>query len=208
MACARVAFGGAGETLWAFVQEDSTCVLALDARSLEEAGRCQLDDYPPPAYVHAIAHPEDDVGSFQILCGQDGIWMEIVERTPKRLKIRKHRWKPTEDASIASGVANGGAALVTASESLVVLRAWPTLTAKKKRKIPGAGRGAATSDDRVIVAYAEVGQEPRRFELLSAFDLAPIGSGEWPANEILFAIDGDYVLTTRGEMLSIWRVEK
>lgn len=203
----RLHWGAGGTTLWVLAEADGTVVVALDPETLEERGRCAIGNFPPPAFPSAFAHPTDDVGCFQILCGQDGFWVKCVERAAKGYKIRSQKLSAVHHEWLMYGLAEDGAAVLTSNDTKLLVRDWPTMKPRKGKVLAGQPRGTAGSAKWVIVPVATVGNAADRLELFRLPDGDKVGSGPWPEGHVLFDLCDEVVLTTKDGEVHAWRLE-
>lgn len=202
----RLHWGADAKTLWVMAQEDTNVVIALDPETLEERGRCGLGEFPPPAFPSVLRHPTDDVGCFQILCGQDGFWVKCVENAGKRYRVRAQALSAVHHEVVVYGFGENGNAVVTPLESKLVLRDWPTLKTRKAKNLAGPARGAAGTRTSVIVPSATVGNAADGFEVFRLPDGEKVGAGEWPEGHVLQDAFDDFVVTTNGNEVHAWKL--
>ncbi|MCA9644200.1 MAG: hypothetical protein H6718_12080 [Polyangiaceae bacterium] len=201
----RLHFGATG-AVWVMAERDEACVALLDGRTLEERGQLSLKTFPAPAFVDAYAHPIDDVGVFQISCGQDGIWLKCVEAGAKKLKVRQQKLSSVHHGSILAGYAASGTVAVTLLESKLLLRAWPDLKPLKGKVTTGSPCAAAGSGDFVIVSVATAADDADRFEVFKAPKWDRVGEGAWPAGHSLVDLRGDRLITATASELTLWQL--
>ncbi|MCB9587666.1 MAG: hypothetical protein H6718_19845 [Polyangiaceae bacterium] len=201
----RLHFSPTG-ALWVLCEGDAPTVFALDPTSLEAQGSFALTPFPPPAFVEAFPHDTDDVGVFQIACGQDGLWLKVVERGPKKLKIRSQKLSSVHHDSLLYAFALGGSVAVTLLQSKLLLREWPTLKPLKGKLVDGSTREAAASGDLVLVSVARVLNQADAFEVFKAPKWDRVAVGQWPKAHNLLTLQGDKLITTLKKEVHVWQL--
>jgi hypothetical protein len=200
-----LAWGGSGRTLIMCCSIENTHhLVTLDPR-LRVDGLVNLGgDFPEPAQIFPLAHPTDDAAVFQIACGQDGVWLRAVERTPEGLALI-----PTmldDDATTwLFGFTPDGRTLYTAEMAFepgtptsVHARPWPGLDAGPPVSLDGSCAGGAVLDRHVA---AVVGAELALYR-----DGALVGATAFPDGHRLVSGAGDCVVTRANDRITAWRV--
>lgn len=203
----RLHWGANAETLWVMADAEGAIVVALDPETLVERGRCAIGDFPPPAYPTAFAHPTDDVACFQVMCGQDGVWVKCVERAKKGYKVRSQKLSAVHHDWVVYGLAEEGAAVLTANDTKLLVRDWPTMKPRKGKVLAGAPHAVVGSGTTVLAAVATVGDAADQFEVFRLPDGDKSGTGPYPDGHTLFHLDDDVVLTLKDQALHAWRLE-
>lgn len=201
----RLHFGPMG-AIWVLCEGDAPTVFALDPTSLEARGSFALTPFPPPAYVDAFPHDTDDVGVFQFACGQDGLWVKVIEHGPKKLKVRSQKLSSVHHDSLLYGYALEGKVAITLLESKLLLRQWPTLKPLKGKQVDGSTREAAGSGDRVLVTVARSAHQADTFEVFKAPKWDRVAVGAWPQGHSPLSLQGDQLLSATQDELHLWQL--
>ena len=203
----RLHWGAEGKTLWVMAEEDSAVVIALDPETLAERGRRSIGSFPPPAFPSALSHPKDDVGCFQVACGQDGIWLKCVEHGAKGTKVRAQKLSAVHHEWLVHGFAEDGMAVLTTNATKLLVRDWPTMAPRKGKVLAGTPHGAAGSARWVIVPVATVGTVADRFEVFRLPDGEKVGMGPFPEGHRLLDVLGDLVVTVTASDIHVWALD-
>ena len=159
-------------------------------------------EFPSPALFDAGTHPNDDVGIFDVACGQDGAWLPIVEPGPKS---RKHKLSGKQTTTAFVGA--GASMAAFAWSRTLTLRAWPSLETPKKKRLDGSVAGAGVVDGAIALAIAEVSNEPSAIELRRFDDGERLGKARYPLGERFRAFGaGALVTSQRDGAPSVYRV--
>lgn len=204
----RACFGPDGKTLWlATNDDDGHAVTALDGASLAVLGRTKrLGEFPDPAFFTAHPHPSDDVGVFAVMCGQDGAWVKVIERTAKGPAPRKQKLHASSGHAELYGFGAGVAASGVWGSSKLTLRSWPELASTKSKQLEGECRGGVVIGDDVYLAIAELTDAPSKLAIHALADGARRAEAPWPAGEQLIARQGA-LATTSERGVTLYGVE-
>jgi hypothetical protein len=208
------AYSGSGETLWVVVDCDSTvrAVAFTTAGGVpERVGSVDLGaDFPPPAFIQAHGHPSEEAVLVEIACGQDGFWLKCAAREDGSIVERPHALSESTEGFPLLGFGAGGSLVATAgagSDDPAEVRSWPTMEVVRQLAPDGSLVAGAAAGDVVMLAVAEVTDDPSRFELRSFATGDLLCAGSWPAGETLQAMVGDVALTTVGDRVRAYRVK-
>ena len=195
--------GGAGSLWVALVHDVGHRAAAFAPTDLAPKGHCLIGkEFPSPALFDAGTHPNDDVGIFDVACGQDGAWLPIVEPGPKS---RKHKLSGKQTTTAFVGAGAWMAAF--AWSRTLTLRAWPSLETPKKKRLDGSVAGAGVVDGAIALAIAEVSNEPSAIELRRFDDGERLGKARYPLGERFRAFGaGALVTSQRDGAPSVYRV--
>lgn len=199
--------GGAGSLWVALVHDVGHRAAAFAPTDLAPKGHCLIGkEFPSPALFHAGTHPTDDVGIFDVACGQDGAWLPVVEVGAKGPQTRKHKLSGKQTATGFAGAGASNAVFATWT-STMTLRAWPTLETPKKKRLDGSVVGAGVVDGAIAFAVAEVSNEPSAIELRRIEDGERLGKARYPLGEKFRAFGAGVLVTSRRDgSLNVHRV--
>jgi hypothetical protein len=203
----RACFGPLGQTLWvATNSDDGHAVTALDGTTLAVLGKTKnLGEFPDPAWFSAHPHPTDDVGVFAVLCGQDGAWVKVIERTARGFAPRKQ--KLHTNGSYAQVFGYGPGVVATGTQGGLTIRSWPELAPIKGTKLEGELRGGVVVGAHVVLAMADFTDAPSRLSLHAIEGGACVADAPWPAGESLVERATGALVTSSDAGVTVYRVE-
>ncbi|APR81950.1 Hypothetical protein A7982_07299 [Minicystis rosea] len=202
-------WGPAGATLWVGVENAGAyAVIAFDGAKLTPLGRCALgSEFPDPVFVTAHPHPTEDVGLFELACGQDGSWLKCIERRPK-LKVRKQKLSSKNDGYPLLGFSRDGALAATTLASKLLLRTWPNMDPHKGKVLGGESRSGTVMGDWVIMAVATVTQAADVLHVYRLPDGERLGEAPFRDDDVILGASGDFFVTidSKARRVSLWSV--